>query len=521
MNDLHNIRQRLTQRAADTKQTSISDLLADKSRLPRYSAHLDGLTVDFSKHLVDDETMSLLLELAETADIRGAAKSLAGGESLNITEDRAAMHMALRTSDEHVTDQDFAQQVRTQNARMRELSEAIRSGSYRGATGEVITDVINIGIGGSDLGPKMVCAALRQYRDGPSVHFISNVDGAEILSLLPTLNAASTLIVISSKTFTTAETLLNANTALQWLGESLAIDNPAASPHCIGITNNITQAQAFGVPRAQLLTFEDTVGGRYSLWSTIGFSICVATGFSQFQALLDGAAQMDRHFLETRVASNIPVIMALLGIWYNNFLGAETQAVIPYCQRLGLFVDHLQQLDMESNGKSATLDGELVATSTGPIIWGQTGTNGQHAFFQLLHQGTRLVPVDFIGVINDSLSKPAHHRVLLANMIAQSEALMKGAPGADRHHDYPGNRPSTTILLDQLSPRILGMLIAAYEHKVFCQAVIWQINPFDQWGVELGKQLANRILADGENPDGHGEHDASTHRLMQITGLID
>ncbi len=485
--------------------------MIDDARLETLCFSVEGLHADFSKHLVSDEILEQLVKLADESDILGHAGRMMRGEKINVTEDRAVMHMALRGAP--TGDTKFSKAASQAQQQMGGFSDAIRSGDWCGSTGKAITDVINIGIGGSDLGPRMVCEALREFADGPNTHFISNVDGAEILSLVKTLNAETTLIVISSKTFTTAETMMNARTAIAWLRASLTIDAIESSPHCMAITASPEKAAAFGIAAERILTFDESIGGRYSLWSTLGFSISVSNGQASFESLLEGAAAMDQHFTSTPPARNMPILMALLGIWYNNFMGAQSQAVIPYCERLGLFVDYLQQMDMESNGKSATVDNAFVNYQTGPVIWGQTGTNGQHAFFQLLHQGQKLIPVDFIGTVHDGLSNPEHHRTLNANMIAQSEALMCGQENDDPHRHYPGNRPSTVLLLDELTPFNLGLLIALYEHKVFAQGVIWRINSFDQWGVELGKALANGIL------DGQSDHDASTLALIKRSGL--
>ncbi len=500
--------------AESVQDTNIASLVNHPARLDRFTLSLEGLYVDFSKHLVTDDVFDKLISLANDCDLKDHIDQLMSGATVNVSEGRAALHTALRDPGQELPD-GFAEHVLAERKKMADLSEQIRSGSWTGSTGERITDIVNLGIGGSDLGPKMVTEALREFHDGPRIHFISNVDGAEILSLLPQLNAASTLIVICSKTFTTQETMLNAKTALAWIADELNLQDPAGSTHCIGITGSPDKAESFGISPGQLLTFKDSIGGRYSTWSSIGFSACVAIGYDRFREFLDGGASMDQHFRESSFEQNIPVITALLGVWYNNFLGAQSHAVIPYCQRLRLFVDHLQQLDMESNGKSATTDNQPVAVNTGPIVWGQTGTNGQHAFFQLLHQGRKLVPIDFIGVVNDNLSNGEHHRILLANMVAQAQALMNGKSGEDAHRFYPGNRPSTTLLLDELTPFNMGMLLALYEHKVFVQSVIWGINAFDQWGVELGKQLTNDIL------DGSGEQDLSTRALLTKAGLID
>ena len=500
--------------AADAKSINIKEQLNISGRLDRFSVDLGHLYVDLSKHAITEEILQLLLNLAEESQVIDHAREMISGDPINVSENRPALHTGLRHPAPHLPEV-FTKHVKEEWTKLESLSNRVRNGTWTGVTGKPITDVINIGIGGSDLGPKMVVQALREFHTGPKVHFISNVDGAEILSLLKTLNAASTLIVVSSKTFTTAETLINAKTALTWLETELNLDKSQSRAQCIAITSNYRKAQAFGIANQQILTFPDSTGGRYSVWSSIGFPVCIALGFEHFKSFLAGGAQIDQHFLNSPPEKNAPLLMGLIGIWYNNFLGAQTHAVIPYCERLGLFVDYLQQLDMESNGKLSTLAGKSVGLETGPIVWGQTGTNGQHAFFQLLHQGTKRVPIDFIGTIHDELSNPAHHRVLLANMIAQSEALMTGQVNADLHQQCPGNRPSSTLLLDKLDPETLGMLLALYEQKVFVQGAVWSINSFDQGGVEFGKQLTDKILG------GSRDHDPSTSELLKKTGLAD
>ena len=397
---------------------------------------------------------------------------------------------------------------------MREVSEKIRSGGWQGSTGKSITDIVNIGIGGSDLGPKLACNGLAEFAHPDiNIHFISNVDGAEILTTLAKLNPETTLITVASKTFTTQETLLNAKTAISWFEKKLGLLSAQSSPHFIALTANRDNAVSYGIPESQILEFAEWVGGRYSLWSSIGLSIATSIGFERFSDMLSGAREMDLHFRTAPIDQNMPIIMAVLGIWYTNFLNAQSSAVIPYCERLLLLPSYLQQLDMESNGKSTTLEGEPVCYNTGPILWGQTGTNGQHAFFQLLHQGTRLVPIDFIAAVNDNLSNKEHHRVLLGNMLGQSSALMTGqpAPKNQPHRYYEGNKPSNTLLMNSLSAKNFGALVALYEHKVFVQGSLWNINSFDQWGVELGKKMANELL----NTDrSNGYLDPSTKRLF-------
>ncbi|MFT7220262.1 MAG: glucose-6-phosphate isomerase [Candidatus Azotimanducaceae bacterium] len=514
MSNESNLWQQLQHLAVDSADISISELFADSGRVSAFSITLDELYFDFSKHRVTPAVMEQLLALAEDIGVIDQAKAMSMGAMVNPTESRPALHMALRRPNPALNPP-FIDHIFTEREKLKDLSQQIRTGLWLGVTGKPITDVINIGIGGSDLGPRMACSALREYHDGPRVHFISNVDGAEIKSLLPTLDAERTLIIISSKSFTTQETMLNAATALDWLKGELNHEHPQSTSHCIAITSNTDRASAFGIADEQMLTFADAIGGRYSVWSSIGFSVCLAVGYDHFSDMLEGGALMDEHFLTAPPEKNMPLIMGLLGVWYQNFLGATSYAVVPYCQRLGEFVDHLQQLDMESNGQTATDPGETSSQMTGPIVWGQTGTNGQHAFFQLFHQGMHLIPVDFIGTIEDRLSSAEHHRLLNANLIAQSEALMAGQSSTDLHQNYEGNRPSSVLMLDSLTPKTLGMLLALYEHRVFVQARIWGINPFDQWGVELGKKLANNIL------NGEGKHDPSTSLLLQKTGLAD
>ncbi len=488
----------------------IENLLREDTRLAGYTVSTCGLYVDFSKHLVDDETKNALLELAKACQVLEKARETHAGEVVNPTENRAALHMALRQPEAIIT---MREEFLHARANIRDLAKAIRSGKRRGPTGEPIKDVINIGTGGSDLGPKMTCMALREFADGPRCHFISNVDGAELLNLQSKLNPATTAILISSKSFTTTETLLNADSALDWMDKSLGIKDSVR--YAIGITANQKKAAAFGIPESSVFTFPESIGGRYSLWSAIGLPIAIALGFDRFTELLEGAAEMDQHFLNAEPSLNLPLILGLLGICYNNIGNIHSHLIVPYCERLGLLVSYLRQLEMESNGKSTRLDGKTVEHATAPVVWGQTGTNVQHEFFQRLHQGTEFVPVDFIAAAKDNLSIESHHRILLANMIAQAKALMSGKKTNDPHRNHPGNRPSTIILLDELTPRTLGALIALYEHKVFIQAAVWNINPFDQWGVELGKTLAGNVLNES------GDQDPSTLALMQRTGFLE
>jgi glucose-6-phosphate isomerase len=490
---------------------------ADPQRVENLSVTSGELYLDFSKNLLSDKVWSALLALAEQSPLQSHRVAMFSGEPINNTENRAVLHAALRAELDDANsnaERDRIAEVKEQLQAVKRASDKIRAGQWLGSTGKAITDVVNIGIGGSDLGPKLACAALEEYSHAElNLHFISNVDGAEILTTLKRLNPETTLVALASKTFTTQETLLNAKTAINWFADTLGLDNAQSSSHFVGLTANPDNAMAYGIPEDQILEFAEWVGGRYSLWSSIGLSIAISIGFTQFEQMLAGAREMDLHFQQAPLESNMPVIMALLGIWYSNFLKVESTAVIPYCERLLLLPSYLQQLDMESNGKATALNGEPVDYDTGAILWGQTGTNGQHAFFQLLHQGTRTVPIDFIAAAKDNLSNEEHHRVLLGNMLAQSSALMTGqtAPEGQQHRFYPGNKPSNTLLLKQLSPKNFGALVALYEHKVFVQGSIWNINSFDQWGVELGKKMANELL--GENAK-TAKFDPSTKALF-------
>ena len=504
--------------ANDAKNINMTELFAaHPQRADQFSLQVGELYLDFSKNLLDDNIWTELLALAEQSLLQSHRAAMFAGEPINTTENRAVLHAALRAEPEDANTTEESEriaQVKSQLQAVKQTSTKIRSGQWLGSTGKAITDVVNIGIGGSDLGPKLACAALEEYaHPNINLHFISNVDGAEILTTLNKLNPETTLVAVASKTFTTQETLLNAKTAINWFKHNLGLEQPQNSRHFVALTANPANAMAYGIPKEQILEFAEWVGGRYSLWSSIGLSIAISIGFDQFEQMLAGARDMDFHFQQAPLASNMPVILALLGIWYSNFLNIESTAVIPYCERMLLLPSYLQQLDMESNGKATSLAGDLINYNTGAILWGQTGTNGQHAFFQLLHQGTRTVPVDFIAAIKDNLSNDEHHRVLLGNMLAQSSALMAGqpAPEGQQCRYYPGNKPSNTLLLKQLSPRNFGALIALYEHKVFVQGSIWNINSFDQWGVELGKKMANELLGDNAQTTGF---DPSTQALF-------
>ena len=516
----------LEQQAIHAKHETISDYFAqDNNRVSQLSVQSGELFLDFSKNLISQKTWQALLALAAESPLNAHRAAMFSGDVINNTESRAVLHAALRAESGDQPGSEADQRValvEQQLEGVKQVSDKIRSGNWLGSTGKAITDVINIGIGGSDLGPKLACSALQEFAHPDiNLHFISNVDGAEILSLLKMLNPETTLIALASKTFTTQETLLNAKTARDWFANTLGLKNAQSSRHFVGLTANRENALAYGIPDAQILEFAEWVGGRYSLWSSIGLSIAIAIGYDKFKDMLAGAREMDLHFQEAPAEKNMPVVLALLGIWYNNFLGAQSTAVIPYCERLLLLPSYLQQLDMESNGKSVTRDGQSVDYDTGAILWGQTGTNGQHAFFQLLHQGTRLVPIDFIAAAVDHLSNDEHHRVLLGNMLAQSSALMFGqsAPDGEPHRYYAGNKPSNVLLLKTLSAKNFGALIALYEHKVFVQGSIWNINSFDQWGVELGKKMANALLAD--DADNKAPMDASTAALFAYIDACD
>jgi glucose-6-phosphate isomerase len=509
---------------------------ADPERFERFSIRWEDMIVDYSKHRITQDTMSLLQSLARESEVASWRDRMFAGERINFTEGRAVLHTALRNrSDRPVTVDgvDVMPGVRKVLSHMREFSEAVRSGGWRGCTGKKITDVVNIGIGGSDLGPVMVTEALKPYAaPGLRSHFVSNVDGTHIAETLKPLAPERTLFIIASKTFTTQETIANARTAREWFLREVQ-DEGAVARHFVALSTNEKEAVKFGIDRNNMFEFWDWVGGRYSLWSAIGLSIAVAIGMDNFEELLAGAYAMDEHFRTAPPEGNIPVILALLGIWYNNFFGAATHAILPYDQYLHRFPAYFQQGDMESNGKRTSREGETVDYMTGPVIWGEPGTNGQHAFYQLIHQGTRLIPVDFIAPLASHNPVGDHHVLLLSNVFAQAEALMKGKTAAEvrpelaaagmkgealerlvPHKVFEGNRPSTTILLHKITPASLGKLVAMYEHKIFVQGIIWNINSFDQWGVELGKQLAGKILPELSSPGAVATHDSSTRGLI-------
>lgn len=513
------------------------DLFAsDPGRFSKFSVHWNDFLVDYSKNRINEKTMSLLFDLAREVRVKEWTEKMFTGEKINSTEHRPVLHIALRNRSNTpilVDGTDVMPSVNKVLRHMREFSDSVRNGLWTGYAGQPITDVVNIGIGGSDLGPVMVTEALKSYNHPRlSVHFVSNVDGTHIAETLKRLNPGTTLFIIASKTFTTQETIVNAESAKKWFLDH-AKDPSAVAKHFIALSTNAKAVSAFGIDTKNMFEFWDWVGGRYSLWSAIGLSIALAVGMDNFEELLSGAHETDLHFRSTPYERNIPVILGLLGFWYNNFFGAESQAIIPYDQYLHRFAAYLQQGDMESNGKGVTREGLRVDYSTGPVIWGEPGTNGQHAFFQLIHQGTKLIPVDFIAPTQSHNPMGEHHPILLSNFFAQTEALMRGKTEAEArgelessglkgeelakllpHKVFPGNRPTNSILIKKITPRTLGSLIALYEHKIFVQGVVWGVNSFDQWGVELGKQLAKAILPELAGEGQVSNHDSSTNGLI-------
>lgn len=522
---------------AEMRQVHMRDLFAqDPARYKKFSLEHDGLLFDYSKNIVTDRTLELLLNLARAADVAGWRDRMFAGEKINFTEHRAVLHVALRNRSNTpilVDGKDVMPEVNRVLAQMRKFTDNVRSGKWRGFSGKAITDVVNIGIGGSDLGPVMATEALKPFaKPGLNVHFVSNIDGTHITETLRKLNAETTLFIVASKTFTTQETLVNAEAAKQWLLRATAHEADVAK-HFVALSTNAKEVARFGIDTANMFEFWDWVGGRYSLWGAIGLSIAVYIGMNSFESLLAGAYSMDQHFRNAPLERNLPVILGLLGIWYNNFFGAQTHAILPYDQYLHRFSAYLQQADMESDGKRVNRDGEVVDYSTGPVIWGEPGTNGQHAFYQLIHQGTKLVPADFIAPIRSQNPVGEQHAILLSNFFAQTEALMKGKTEQEvraelsgqnlspqvldalvPHKVFAGNKPSNSILIPELTPHTLGLLIALYEHKIFTQGIIWGINSFDQWGVELGKQLAKAILPELSSGGETRAHDVSTNALI-------
>jgi len=502
----------------------------DPSRGERLTVEAAGLYLDYSKHRVTDETLRLLLDLATEAGLRRRIDAMFAGDRINVTERRAVLHVALRAPRGQritVDGEDVVPAVHAVLDRMADFSSRVRSGAWTGFTGKAIRNVINIGIGGSDLGPAMAYEALRPYGDRRlTLRFVSNVDGADFVEATRDLDPAETLFIISSKTFTTLETLTNAHAAREWSLRALG-DERAVARHFVAVSTNATEVEKFGIDTANMFEFWDWVGGRYSVDSAIGLSLMIAIGAEHFRAMLAGMHEMDEHFRTAPFDRNLPVLLGLIGIWYVNFFGAETHAVLPYSHYLARLPSYLQQLDMESNGKSVDLDGHRVTVETGPVIWGTAGTNGQHAYYQLIHQGTRLIPCDFIGIARPPTPLGHHQDLLTANLFAQTEALAFGKTAAEvaaegvpafqvPHRTFEGNRPSSTILAAELTPATLGRLIALYEHKVFVQGTIWRINSFDQWGVELGKALAGRVAPELERPDTPRlAHDSSTNALIR------
>ncbi len=521
----------------EIKETHMRDLFAqDPGRFDRFSLRIDDLLLDYSKNRITEQTMSLLFRLAETAEVPKWIERLFRGEKINTTEDRAVLHVALRNRVNrpiYVDGVDVMPAVNEVLTRMGDFCAAVRDGQWRGYTGEVITDVVNIGIGGSDLGPCMVTRALQPYSKRElRTHFVSNVDATHIAETLRAVDPERTLFVVASKSFTTQETLTNAHTARQWFLDHGGTKS-AIAKHFVAASTNAEAVSRFGIDTRNMFEFWDWVGGRYSLWSAIGLSIALSIGMDHFESLLAGAHDMDEHFRRSPLDQNMPVILALLGIWYNNFFGAETHAILPYDQYLDRFPAYFQQGDMESNGKRVDREGKPVTCMTGPIVWGEPGTNGQHAFYQLIHQGTKLVPADFLAPIVSHNPIGKHHEILLSHFFAQTEALMRGKtleevraemasagkPESDiealaPHKVFEGNRPTNSILFQKLTPKTLGALIALYEHKVFVQGVIWNINSFDQWGVELGKVLAKAVLNELDGDEPVTSHDASTNGLI-------
>ena len=528
---------KLAAHAVEMKQVHMRDLFAaDPNRFDRNSIHVGDMLVDYSKNITTEDTKKLLFDLARARDVKGWTEHLLNGDKINNTEHRAVLHTALRNRSNRpimVDGKDVMPDVNRVLSQMREFTEAVRSGEWKGNTGKRITDIVNIGIGGSDLGPVMVTEALTPYgRDKLHMHFVSNVDGTHLVETLRHLHRETTLFVIVSKTFTTQETITNARTARDWF-LTRGGTKQAVAKHFVAVSTNARAVSAFGIDTANMFEFWDWVGGRYSLWSAVGLSIALYLGMDHFEELLTGAHDMDEHFRTAPLEENVPVILAMMGIWYNNFFDADSHALLPYDQYMHRFPAYFQQGDMESSGKSVTHSGKSVDYSTGPIIWGEPGTNGQHAFYQLIHQGTKLVPCDFLAPVETKNPVGRHHPMLLSNFFAQTEALMKGKTAEEvraeliedglsgdeleallPHKVFPGNKPTNSILFQKLTPHALGGLIAMYEHKTFVQSIIWDVNAYDQWGVELGKQLARKILPELDDYDQVKNHDSSTNGLI-------
>ena len=523
------------QKQLETK--TMRELFAkDPERFNKFFIEFGGILYDFSKNRITEETLDLLVSLAEQAKVKEMAEAMFTGEKINVTERRAVLHTALRNRSNnpvYVDGKDVMPDVNRVLAKMKDFCARVRSGEWKGYTGKSITDVVNIGIGGSDLGPCMVCEALAPYQSILTPHFVSNVDGTHIVETVKKLNPETTLFIVASKTFTTQETMTNAHSAKKWLLDALK-DEKAVASHFVALSTNREEVEKFGVDPNNMFEFWNWVGGRYSLWSAIGLSIALAIGFENFEELLAGAHEADVYFRTTPYKQNIPVLMALLGVWYNNFWNAETQAILPYDQYMRRFAAYLQQGDMESNGKGVDREGNRVDYSTGQIVWGEPGTNGQHAFYQLIHQGTKLIPCDFLMPVQTHNPIGDHHQKLVANFIAQTEALMKGKTEEEAYQEllksglddaeakrlapskvFTGNRPTSSFFFTKLTPRMLGKLISFYEMKIFVQGIVWNVNSFDQMGVELGKQLAKAVLPELVSSNPTTSHDASTNALVE------
>ncbi|MEQ6121048.1 glucose-6-phosphate isomerase [Reichenbachiella sp. MALMAid0571] len=520
-------------------QEAMADMFeSSPDRFNDFSIQWKDFLFDYSKNIINDETVKLLVNLAQECKLKSAIEAMFAGEKINETEGRAVLHTALRSSSKEplmVDGENIRPLIQKELSKMKTFTDKLHAGELKGFTGKPIRNIINIGIGGSDLGPYMVTEALKPYqKEGINSYFVSNVDGSHLFQVLKKINAEESLFIIASKTFTTQETMTNAESAKSWFLEK-AKDEAAVSKHFIALSTNKKSVEAFGIDAGNMFEFWDWVGGRYSLWSSIGMSIACAIGFDNFRSLLDGAEAMDKHFRETDFDKNLPVLAALLGIWYNNFFGAESHAILPYDQYLHRFASYLQQGDMESNGKFVDRNGEPIAIQTGPVIWGEPGTNGQHAFYQLIHQGTKLIPSDFIACAQSQNPMGDHHEKLLANFFAQTEALMKGKMEDEVLNEllksgmseediddllpfkvFEGNQPTNSILIKKLTPYNLGSLIAMYEHKIFVQGIIWNVFSFDQWGVELGKQLAGKILPELKSDNTIESHDSSTNGLINL-----
>ena len=524
---------------SSVEKIEIRNLFSENTeRFNEFSVIFNDILLDYSKNRINSDTVKLLVDLAQECNVKKGIDDMFNGSVINNTEGRSVLHVALRNRSNTpviVDGLDVMPKINEVLDKMRYFTQKVRSGEWKGYTGKSITDVVNIGIGGSDLGPCMVVEALKPYaKEGLNVHFVSNIDGTHIKETLNKLDPQTTLFIIASKTFTTQETLTNANTAKSWFLEA-AKNKEDVAKHFVALSTNTKSVIEFGIDADNMFEFWDWVGGRYSLWSAIGLSIALSIGFENFEELLEGAHEMDNHFKSTKLENNIPVLLGLIGVWYNNFFEADSYAILPYDQYLHRFSAYFQQGDMESNGKSVTKNGEAVNYSTGPIVWGEPGTNGQHAFYQLIHQGTKLIPCDFIASVNSHNPIGEHHEILLSNFFAQTEALMKGKtkkeaklelensglrePQIDAllpHKVFEGNRPTNSIMVRKLTPRVLGNLTAMYEHKIYVQSLVWNVNAFDQWGVELGKQLAKTILPELKNEDVVVGHDVSTNGLINF-----